>query len=238
VDERRAQLIALGRRLFAERPYDAISIDDIAEAAGVSKGLLYHYFEGKHGFYVETVRAGFQEMTDATEPDPALSPIEQLDASLDAYLDYVERHGEEYRNIVQSGVGADPEVSALVEAQRQVVIARILRALGLDSPEPAIRMAVRGWLGFIDAASIDWLTHRDVPREAVRGMLSSSLQAALLTAAQVDPALGGGLLDGDSSLAEASQKVALAIASTSGLEPSQPSNTPMGSSQRSRSAGT
>ena len=43
VDERRAQLLALGLRLFAEHSYDEVSIDELARAAGVSKGLLYHY---------------------------------------------------------------------------------------------------------------------------------------------------------------------------------------------------
>ena len=53
--ERRAQLLALGRRLFTERPYDALSIDDIAAEAGISKGLLYHYFPSKRDFYVAVV---------------------------------------------------------------------------------------------------------------------------------------------------------------------------------------
>ena len=53
IDERRAQLIELGTRLFSTRSYEDISIDDVAEQAGISKGLLYHYFGGKREFYVE-----------------------------------------------------------------------------------------------------------------------------------------------------------------------------------------
>ena len=56
VDERRAQLLELGLRLFGTRPYDEVSIDDIAADAGVSKGLLYHYFGSKRAFYVATVQ--------------------------------------------------------------------------------------------------------------------------------------------------------------------------------------
>src|SRR5688572_23935942 len=55
-DERRTQLLDLGRELFNTRPFDDISIDEIAAAAGISKGLLYHYFPSKRHFYVETVR--------------------------------------------------------------------------------------------------------------------------------------------------------------------------------------
>ena len=55
VDERRAQLLELGLRLFGDRSYDDVSIDDIAREAGVSKGLLYHYFGSKRVFYAACV---------------------------------------------------------------------------------------------------------------------------------------------------------------------------------------
>ena len=73
------QLLQLGRRLFNERAYDEISIDDIAAAAGISKGLLYHYFSSKRVFYVETVRAAATEMIAITAPPPQLSATQQLD---------------------------------------------------------------------------------------------------------------------------------------------------------------
>lgn len=214
LDERRRQLLELGWRLFNERPYDEISIDDIAQEAGVSKGLLYHYFSSKRRFYVETVRTAFDEMRRMTEPNPDLPPLEQLDQSLDAYLDYVEANGLSYEMLQRSGIGSDPEVAALVEEQRQVVISRVLRGLSLDNPTPAIRTALRGWLGFIDAACLDWVAHRDLDRTAVRTLLSSSLQAALLTAVQVDPAMNVALpeLDENTSATEASARIALAIA--------------------------
>jgi AcrR family transcriptional regulator len=190
VDERRDQLIALGRRIFAARPYDEISIDDIAEAAGISKGLLYHYFSSKRRFYVETVRASFAEMRRLTEPNPSLPPIERLEASLDAYLDYIARNGKSYENMIRSGIGADPEVVALIEAERKIVLDRVLASLGIVDAPPAIRMAIRGWIGFIDAVCLDWVQHdEDVTREAARTLLSSSLHAALVSAVQLVPDL-------------------------------------------------
>ena len=60
-DARREQLVAFGVEMFSERPFDDVSIDDIAAAAGISKGLLYHYFPSKRDFYVETVRAASQD---------------------------------------------------------------------------------------------------------------------------------------------------------------------------------
>ena len=56
VDERRAQLMKLGIELFAARAYDEVSIDELSRMAGISKGLLYHYFPTKRDFYVATVQ--------------------------------------------------------------------------------------------------------------------------------------------------------------------------------------
>ena len=74
LDERRAQLVELGADVFRDRPYDEVSIDDIAAAAGVSKGLLYHYFDGKREFYVAALRHAAEEIEALTEPDEDLAP--------------------------------------------------------------------------------------------------------------------------------------------------------------------
>src|SRR5688572_23691931 len=66
VDERRAQLLALGLQLFTDHTYDELSIDDIAGAAGISKGLLYHYFPSKRDYYVEVVRMAAGHLVERT----------------------------------------------------------------------------------------------------------------------------------------------------------------------------
>ena len=104
LDERRAQLIELGRTLVNARSYDEISIDDIAAAAGVSKGLLYHYFPSKRSFYVETVRAGAAQMTTLTGAAEAFPPGERLERGLDAYLDYVEANAAAYATLLRGSV--------------------------------------------------------------------------------------------------------------------------------------
>src|SRR3954469_5977575 len=77
-DARREQLVALGIDIFSERPFDEVSIDGIAAAAGISKGLLYHYFPSKRDFYVAVIRSAADEMQALTEPDPALEPRDRL----------------------------------------------------------------------------------------------------------------------------------------------------------------
>jgi AcrR family transcriptional regulator len=182
-DERRAQLLELGRRLFNARSYDEISIDDVAAAAGISKGLLYHYFSSKRVFYVETVRMAASEMIARTAPPPQLSATRQLDQGLDAYLDYVENNAKAYENLLRSGIGTDAEVDRIVERTRRALMRRIIRTqVRLGPPPPLLRIAVRGWVGFVEAAVLDWLDRRDLGRPALRTMLATALTSALSAA--------------------------------------------------------
>ena len=179
LDERRAQLLSLGRALFNTRTYDEISIDDIAGAAGISKGLLYHYFPSKRRFFVEAVRAGAAEMLTLTEPPESDAPPgDRLRIGLDAYLDYVEKNARAYAWLLRTGVGVDPEVREVIEETRQAVVDRIVQGVGVTTPPPQFRIALRGWIGLVEAASLDWIEHdRDLGRDALRDLLIVPLQA-------------------------------------------------------------
>src|SRR3954471_19563841 len=128
-DARREQLVALGIEIFSERPFDEVSIDDIATAAAISKGLLYHYFPSKRDFYVAVIRSAADEMQALTEPDPALEPRDRLTAALERYLEYVETHARGYATVLRAGVGSDPAVADVVEEVRRVMVARLLEDL-------------------------------------------------------------------------------------------------------------
>src|SRR3954451_22404251 len=120
-DARRAELLAAGERVFTSKPYDEVSIEDIAEAAGISKNLLYHYFSGKRELYLETIRTGTREMLARTHPDMSLEPIERLRSSIDQHLDYCHEHAQGYVKLMR-GAGGDPEVLEIVaDARRRVV---------------------------------------------------------------------------------------------------------------------
>ncbi len=185
VDERRAQLLERGLELFSSRSYDEISIDDIAAAAGVSKGLLYHYYPTKRDFYVATVRGATEEIRNLTEPDHALAPVERLRQSLEAYLDYVESHAVGYRTLLRGGIGSDAEVREIVEETRAVMIERFLEGMERGEPGPGVRLALRGWLGFCEEASLAWLDRRDVPRRELVTILMMVLGSALAAAGQM-----------------------------------------------------
>ncbi len=184
--DRREQLLDLGRALFNERSYDEISIDDIAAAAGISKGLLYHYFPSKRVFYVEGVRAAAAHMLDIVEPvDRDLPPIDRLRVGLDRYLDYVEANARAYATLFRSGMGVDAAVSTIIEETRERILARIVEGLGdpLRVIPPVVALVLRGWIGMVESASLDWLERRrEVPRDILRDLLVTSAQTLVVAA--------------------------------------------------------
>jgi AcrR family transcriptional regulator len=183
VDERRRRLLELGADLFARHAYEELSMARIARAAGISKALLYHYFPSKQAYFAATLEQAAVELAALTRPDPALAPVDQLAASLDAYLVWVERHAGAYARLIRS-VGAVPEVRALVERVRDDTAGRILAGIASGDPTPPLRAAVRGWLWFVDGAVLDLLEHRDLDRETLRALLLETLLGAVAAAGE------------------------------------------------------
>ena len=187
VDDRRRQLLDLGAELFARHAYDELSMAAIAREAGISKSLLYHYFPSKSDFFQATVAVAAEDVAQRTTPDPELPPLEALTASLDAFLTWIEENETAYRKLMLGATGA-AEVRDLVAGVREQTAQRLLKGLSDGQPPPAVRTAVHGWLGYMDAACLDWLEHRDMNREELRNLLLGSLLGAL-TAAGFTPQL-------------------------------------------------
>ena len=184
VEERRRRLLELGAELFARHGYEELSMSRIAREAGISKALLYHYFPSKQAYFSATLEQAAEGLAEATAPDPDRPAVEQLSASLDAYLAWVERHMGAYDKLIRS-VGAVPEVRELVERVRDETAARILEGISPDrEPAPVLRAAVRGWLWFMDGAVLDWIEHRDIDRPRLHGLLLGTLLGAVTAAGE------------------------------------------------------
>jgi len=182
VDERRQQLLEHGVRLFSTHAYDDVSIDDIAREDGVSKGLLYHYFGGKRAFYLATVQMEADRLLETLQPDPELDPADRAREGLGRYLDFVEARSDAYIALMRGGLGRDDQAEAIVDRTRQALAARVVDALGQDPPPPTHRLAARAWIGAVEAASLDWLAHRDLSKGELVELMLGGLSGLLVTA--------------------------------------------------------
>ncbi|PTR30203.1 TetR family transcriptional regulator [Rhodococcus sp. OK519] len=192
-EERRAQLIDLGVRMLADRPLEQISVEDIADKAGVSRGLLFHYFASKHDFHVEIVRHTSAEMLARTAPNLDLAPIDILRDVMASYVDYVSDNCDTYVSLLRGTASGDPAMREVFEATRAEMARRVveqLPTLGIE-PDARIALSVRGWIAFVEEATITWLRTPEIPRDELIEMLVTALPAVALSAGAAAALLGG-----------------------------------------------
>jgi AcrR family transcriptional regulator len=173
--ERERQMLEVAGQSFAARGFHAVSMDEIAEQAGISKPMLYHYFGSKEGLYVAYVRQQggvlLAGMRDAT--DPGASPAERLWAGTLAFLGYVDEHRPGwallYRESVSQGGPLAAEVAAL-RARIATIVHRLLRGTGPAASETG-EMLAHAFVGAGESVANWWLEHPEEPREDVAKLL-------------------------------------------------------------------
>jgi AcrR family transcriptional regulator len=186
---RRAELLAIGRKLFADTSYDALSMDDIAAQAHVAKGLIYYYFRSKRGYYLAIVEDSVAELISRAAGGLELPPEERVHRTIDGYLRYAEHNQAAYRTIISGGVGFDAEVHAIREGVREAVVETIAEgAYGRRKVGPLPRMALLGWLCAVEGATLDWIGRFDLPRDLMRELLVKMLGGTMRAIEELDVA--------------------------------------------------
>lgn len=182
-DARIQRILTASQGLFSTQAYDEIAIEELAAAAGMSKGLLYHYFASKRDLYVATVAHVLRQMAHFTD----LSP--DLHAGLSQMLSLFEQSPGLATMVLRGGIGVDREVERLLDAYRQQQLERLTRGLGLLGDSAAashsapigaqalVVLGLRGWLGLLDEVCLHWVQQPDVTRAQVVRFLEESLQA-------------------------------------------------------------
>jgi AcrR family transcriptional regulator len=180
-DQRRSQLLDLGVRLLATRSLDELSIDVLAEEAGISRGLLYHYFGNKHAFHEAVVRRAADDLIEQTAPPAEGEPLERLLTSMTAYVDYVVANYEGYLSLVKGAAGGNEKLREIYDEARSALTDRIFRedARGVIVPDtPAARLVVGGWSAIIEELVLTWVVDpAGVTRDELLAILTASLPA-------------------------------------------------------------
>ncbi|MBV2354549.1 TetR/AcrR family transcriptional regulator [Streptomyces sp. J2-1] len=186
---RRAELIAIGRKLFADTSYDALSMDDIARQAHVAKGLIYYYFQSKRGYYLAIIQDSVAGLVSFAASGLELPAVDRLYRTIDGYLRYAEHHHAAYRAIVSGGVGFDAEVHAIRDGVREAVVATIAEgAYGGAEMSPLARTGLLVWVCGVEGATLDWISRPELSRDALCELLVKSLGGTLRAIGELDPA--------------------------------------------------
>ena len=184
-EQRREQLLDLGVRLLAHRSLDELSIDLLAEEAGISRGLLYHYFGSKQAFHEAVVRHAADDLIAQTTPPTDGEPMERLLRSVTAYVDYVVANHAGYRSLVKAAAGGNEALRAVHESTQRALAERIFAegALGELVPDtPAVRLRVRAWQAMVEDLVLTWCDHpAGLTRDDLIKVITTSLPAIIDT---------------------------------------------------------
>jgi AcrR family transcriptional regulator len=197
-DDRRNELLALGAEVFGQRPYDEVRIDEIAERAGVSRALMYHYFPDKRAFFAAVVRGEGDRLFEATNtpPDPEAGLFDQVREGVLAYVRYDEEHPHGAW-AAYIGMGrSDPVLRGIedIDNDRQAnrIIGRIMEAVGgeMDSKvERDLRVTIYGWLAF----TFEMCRQRLIDPSIDAGYVGDACAHALLDAIERVPGIPSAL---------------------------------------------
>lgn len=186
-DERRSQILAAAAKLFSERHYSSVSTKDIADEAGVTRGLLHHYFGSKRDLYLEVARHTLRLPALPLGDDAGAASVDEVWArSVDGWLDLVEAHRDTWLAAVRAGeTGDDPELREILDEASELVVERVLEVLRLDD-QPQLRAVVRTYGGLAQEATREWLERGRLSRGQVRILLVGAMP---LLARELVPAM-------------------------------------------------
>jgi AcrR family transcriptional regulator len=180
--QRREQILDAASALFAERPYDQVSVEDIANAAGVARGLVHHYFGGRNDVYVGLLERLGAQREDELRPPAGRSARARLADTVSRWLDWTEANRTIWLATIAHGEDiADPQVRQVVaDLVRRAVV--LLAAFHADIAEdsPRLRYALECWTGLNRTATRRWL-HGEATRDATHELLASTLEHILRT---------------------------------------------------------
>ena len=152
--ERRRQLVGIGLAKIVEKPIQDLSMDDIAAEAGISRGLLFHYFPTKTDYYLACIAAAGRRILRNTAPDEALAGEQQVEMVTRLMVEQIERRRAFYLALVHGHGVADPRVSEVMDSVRDGSTDRVVRALDVPASR---RDVVRAWWAYTeDRAGPRW----------------------------------------------------------------------------------
>ncbi|HEY0486039.1 MAG TPA: TetR/AcrR family transcriptional regulator [Mycobacteriales bacterium] len=181
-DERRRQLIGIGLEILATKPIHALSTDEVAARAGISRGLLFHYFPTKQDYHAAIVRAAARRLLSASQAARDVPAAEQLTSIVAAYAGFIDRHLDPYVAFFHGGPGADPQIRAIYDEVRDALTDRALAAAGAEAT-PVARTVVRGWWALVESMAVDRAGESGVPEgdlvayavQALPGLLAAAV---------------------------------------------------------------
>ena len=186
--QREAQILTVAEQVFAEKGYQATTMDDIAERVGVTKPLIYDYFGSKDGLLIACVDKARTELADITEAAirslPKEAPLEDvMRVGIATFFEFIDHHALAFKlihheNAAAVSTGAD--IERIRNQQSAVIVQGLRRAGALDrAPDLLLEGYAEVVVGACERIAV-WRTHRDdVSQEDATEFVMSSVWSGL-----------------------------------------------------------
>jgi len=180
--QRREQILDAANALFAERAYDEVSIEDIASAAGVTRGLVHHYFGGRKDVYIGLLERIGDQREQRLRPPVGRSARARVADTVSRWLDWTEANRTVWLATISHGEDiADPEVNRVVaDLVRRAVALLTTYHSDIAEDSPRLRHALECWTAMNRSATRRWL-RGEATRETTHELLASTLEHVLRT---------------------------------------------------------
>src|SRR3954469_6802244 len=182
--KRREQLIDVALAVAAREGYDNLAFEKVANRAGVTRNLVYHYFPGGRQQLLEAAvhRAG-EQLSSGWVTDPGVPLGERLGANLERGEGHAAEPTDAWQLYRQGRSLIDPNLLEISRQYRERVIGTIaLNQLGTTEPPPIVRIALDGFLAYVETV-IEFAIEQGTPREQVMELVAGTLMSAMNAAA-------------------------------------------------------
>ena len=175
-------MLEVATRLFAERGFNAVSMEEIAEEVGVTKPMLYAYFDSKEGLYLACIQRAGEPLLEAIRGaiDPAEAPESQLWAGLEAFFGFIDEHRALWSALFVEASARGGAAAAQLAKVRDEIIGELTQLLARTAtgsgvaPELKAEIEFQSFalMGAVEALASWWLEHPEAPRDlmALRAM--------------------------------------------------------------------
>jgi AcrR family transcriptional regulator len=169
-----------------------MSVDEVSRSAGISRGLLYHYFPDKDAFVVAVVEQASEGLREALRVDARLPSAERIEVAMDAFIAFAEAHAAGFR-AVATGAVANPKVAAVVEQARERDLDAFVAGVAATAEDPdrarrspVLRAALHAHMHFMEGAVVRWLSRREITSDQLHELLLRALDGTLAAASAVE----------------------------------------------------
>jgi len=188
-DDRRRQLVGIGLAKLVEKPIHDLPLDEVATEAGISRGLLFHYFPTKRDFYRACIEAAGRRILRTTAPDESLPPRARVEQMVGLFVDQIDRRRDFYLSLLHGTGAADVSLVEVYDGIWAVATTRVLDALGLGE---ASRDVVHAWWAYVEDRALAWSAGDPIRRPVGRNEIVEHGVAALEALLRLDGAVSAG----------------------------------------------